>query len=47
MFIILRLFKKLLIEHSGSKEKNNAFQRLYNLQLLLKKESALKELCKI
>jgi len=28
------------------KEKNNAFQRLYNLQLLLKKESALKELCK-
>ena len=30
-----------------AKEKNNAFQRLYNLQLLLKKESALKELCKI
>ena len=29
------------------KEKSNAFQRLYNLQLLLKKESALKELCKI
>lgn len=28
------------------KEKNNAFQRLYDLQLLLKKESALKELCK-
>jgi len=35
------------MENSGSKEKNNAFQRLYNLQLLLKKESALKELCKI
>jgi len=32
---------------SEEKEKNNAFQRLYNLQLLLKKESALKELCKI
>ena len=32
---------------SEEKEKNTAFQRLYNLQLLLKKESALKELCKI
>ncbi len=29
------------------KEKNNAFNRLYDLQMLLKKESALKELCKI
>ena len=30
------------------KEKNNnAFNRLYNLQMLLKKESALKELCNI
>ena len=29
------------------KEKNNAFNRLYNLQILLKKESALKELCNI
>ena len=27
--------------------KDNAFNRLYKLQLLLKKESALKELCKI
>ena len=27
------------------KDKNNAFNKLYNLQLLLKKESALKELC--
>lgn len=27
------------------KEYNNAFNRLYNLQILLKKESALKELC--
>ena len=27
--------------------KNNSFQRLYSLQLLLKKESALKELCNI
>ena len=27
--------------------KDKAFNRLYNLQLLLKKESALKELCKI
>lgn len=27
------------------KENNNAFNRLYNLQMLLKKESALKELC--
>ena len=35
------------MENSIAKEKNNAFQRLYNLQLLLKKESALKELCKI
>ena len=32
---------------SEEKEKSTAFQRLYNLQLLLKKESALKELCKI
>jgi len=32
---------------SEEKEKKTAFQRLYNLQLLLKKESALKELCKI
>ena len=32
---------------SEEKEKNTSFQRLYNLQLLLKKESALKELCKI
>ena len=32
---------------SEEKEKNTAFHRLYNLQLLLKKESALKELCKI
>jgi len=29
------------------KEKNAAFNRLYDLQMLLKKESALKELCKI
>ena len=29
------------------KEKNNAFNRLYNLQMILKKESALKELCNI
>jgi hypothetical protein len=29
------------------KDKNNAFNKLYNLQLLLKKESALKELCNI
>ena len=29
------------------KDKNNAFNKLYNLQLLLKKESAFKELCNI
>ena len=29
------------------KDKNSVFQRLYNLQLLLKKESALKELCNV
>ena len=29
------------------KGKSNSFHRLYNLQLLLKKESALKELCKL
>ncbi len=29
------------------KDKNSIFRRLYNLQLLLKKESALKELCNI
>ena len=35
------------MENIEDKSKSSAFHRLYNLQLLLKKESALKELCKI
>ena len=35
------------MENIDGKNKSSAFQRLYNLQLLLKKESSLKELCKI
>ena len=34
-------------ESKKNNNKDNAFNRLYKLQLLLKKESALKELCKI
>ena len=35
------------INQINENNKDNAFNRLYKLQLLLKKESALKELCKI
>ena len=35
------------INKNYENNKDNAFNRLYKLQLLLKKESALKELCKI
>ena len=35
------------MSRNEEKEKSSAFNRLFNLQLLLKKESALKELCNI
>ena len=40
---------EIIIEHNinNEKNKNYAFSRLHKLQLLLKKESALKELCKM
>ena len=39
--------EKLIIRKDSESYKDKAFNKLYNLQLLLKKESALKELCKI
>ena len=39
--------EKLNIRKNSELYRDKAFNRLYNLQLLLKKESALKELCKI
>ena len=39
--------ENLSINKNSEFNKDKAFNRLYNLQLLLKKESALKELCKI
>ena len=41
------MMKLIINNKSNESNKDNAFNRLYKLQLLLKKESALKELCKI
>ena len=39
--------EKIIIRKNSEFFRDKAFNRLYNLQSLLKKESALKELCKI
>ena len=39
--------EKLIFRKNSEFFRDKAFNKLYNLQLLLKKESALKELCKI
>ena len=38
---------QIIESNNNNNNKENAFYRLHKLQLLLKKESALKELCKI